>query len=251
MRYIFSFLSLLQLSLLSCIPLIIQGEGIEKTSIATFNEDLTNDGYHETIQLNGQLLAPASNYYHQITVDIFHNDAKQWHLKFSGGYDPVIDFLDLNNNGTNDLFYQSKKSDGQAIYDQHLYTLNNYHLQEIPLPKPYDLKGKFLGDFQAQIQISPLGHVEPIIVDISRQKQKYIKLGIYNHKGNLQQEKKLTISPAFLYNPVRLSIRNGYGLKSFQKVYGAGETDEIGVIETLWYYENDGWIILQTHFNLH
>ena len=53
------------------------------------------------------------------------------------------------------------------------------------------------------------------------------------------------IDPIAFFEPVEISDRNGYGLKSFKQISGAYHADQLGVVETLWYYEDGKWIALQ------
>ncbi len=45
---------------------------------------------------------------------------------------------------------------------------------------------------------------------------------------------------------MQISDSQGYGLKSSQEIYGTNKDDSLGTIETLWYFEDEKWIILQT-----
>jgi hypothetical protein len=152
----------------------------------------------------------------------------------------------LNHDHINDLFYQSRKDGSKKLYSQHLYTLKNNKIKEIPLPKQNYIKGNFNDNFQIQIQVSTKINSNPIIIDVEDRAKNYIKHGIYNKKGKLLKPSTVMIAPIAYYEPTLISKSKGYGLKSFQQISGVAPDDKLGNIETLWYYENGGWIILQT-----
>lgn len=249
MSYIFSLLLFLQFPLINDIsPATTNNENKEISPISTYEEDLTNDGFKEMIELNGKLLSKESEYFQTISIAIKSLDKKQWDLHFSGGYQPKIRFLDLIHNGTSDLFYQSSMKNNDGPYDHYLYTLKNQKLTEIPLPQHPYVEGRFLDDFQIEIKLSPLGKLKPVIFDIDNQAKKYIKAGIYHQNGQILKDLRVQMDPISRYEPVKIGTKKGYGLKSYQHAYGIDHTDHLGTVETFWYYENNRWTILQTNW---
>lgn len=244
MNYILSLFLLLQIPFINTV--VKDLDNLEQVHISTYEEDLTNDDLKESIVLNGELLSVESDFYQKLSIDILKFDSKKWTLQFTGGYRPTVQFLDLNHNGSNDLFYQSAQTDQDGPYDQHLYTFIHQKPIEIPLPKHHYMEGVFLDNFRIQIQFSPLDKHKLITLHIDDHAEKYSKLGIYNLQGKLLETRQVIIDSIFFYDPVQIGTKNGYGLKSYQHVYGANHYDLLGTIETLWYYENDRWINLQT-----
>jgi len=212
--------------------------------IKTYEEDVTGNGLKEIIELKGVLFSPDSNYYRDIEAVITSSENKVWEIPYMGGYDPSISFIDLNHDKVNDIFFQSATGGSGGLYQYYLHTLVKNKLSEIPLPEQPFVKGKFLDDFKIEVKISP--DMEPNIVDLQTRKDEYIRLGLYSKDGKLIKETSAMVDPIAFFEPKFISKSKGYGLKSYQQVSGAYHADQIGTVETLWYYDRDKWIILQT-----
>ncbi|SFA92048.1 hypothetical protein SAMN04488072_103275 [Lentibacillus halodurans] len=231
------------------IPVIAASEEDNQPSsqqLAEHHKDVTDDSTEETIELEGLLFAPDSDYYAEIWAAISDNDGQEWEILYEGGYEPDIQFYDLNHDGVKDIFYQSATGGNGGLHHYQLHTLKNKQLQEIPLPKQEYLHAEFKDNFQAEIQIDH--EQEPNVVNIKDRSSEYVQLGIYDENGKLIDNTSPLIAPIAFFEPVEISERKGYGLKSHQQISGAYQADELGTVETLWYYENDKWIILKTEW---
>ncbi|MBP2076402.1 hypothetical protein [Oceanobacillus polygoni] len=214
--------------------------------IESYQVDITGDGEVETIELMGKLFAPDAQYYQDIWADIRSSNEQEWKINYGGGYEPELQFIDLNHDGIKDIFYQSPTGGSGGLYTSFLHTLANQELTEIPLPEQRYVSGKFEENFQVIIEIVPNG--KPIVMDVKDRAEDYIRLGIYDKERNLLKPTSLMIDPIAFYEPISISESKGYGLKSYQQISGAYHADRLGTIETLWYYENGEWIILQTNW---
>ncbi|MFD2043211.1 hypothetical protein ACFSTA_02380 [Ornithinibacillus salinisoli] len=214
--------------------------------IESYQEDVTGDGKKEEIALKGVLFSPESNYYRDIVAVIKNHEDKTWEIKYGGGYDPTIQFIDFNHDKVNEIFYQSPTGGSGGLHHYKLHTLIQYNLTEIPLPKQDYVKGKFIDDFKVEIQFSPTK--EPITVDVEHRSDNYIQQGIYDQKGKLLKNTSVLVDPIAYFEPIFISNSKGYGLKSYQQISGAFHADQLGTIESLWYYERDKWIILKTEW---
>ncbi|PAV27715.1 hypothetical protein CIL05_20410 [Virgibacillus profundi] len=212
--------------------------------IETYESDITGDGQDEIIELKGILFSEDASYYREIWAEITSKHGQQWKITYGGGYEPVLQFVDLNHDNINDIFYQSPTGGSGGLYNYQLNTLANEKLTDIPLPEQRYIKGMFEDNFNVIIQISP--DSKPIVMDVKDRKDDYIRLGIYDTEGNLLKPKSVMIDPIAFFEPILISKSKGYGLKSYQQISGAYHADRLGTIETLWYYENNEWIILQT-----
>lgn len=214
--------------------------------IESYQVDITGDGEVETIELMGKLFAPDAQYYQDIWANIRSSNEQEWKINYGGGYEPELQFIDLNHDGIKDIFYQSPTGGSGGLYTSFLHTLANQELTEIPLPEQRYVSGKFEENFQVIIEIVPNG--KPIVMDVKDRAEDYIRLGIYDKEGNLLKPTSLMIDSIAFYEPISISESKGYGLKSYQQISGAYHADRLGTIETLWYYENGEWIILQTNW---
>lgn len=218
------------------------------TTIERYSEDITGDGLKETIELKGILLSEDHNYYRKIWVDIHNEDGKEWKISYEGGYEPKLQLIDVNHDNIADLFYQSAKGGSGGLYNYNVHTLNNEKVTKIPLPKQQYLKGSFKDNFIVHIQLSP--YQKPIEINVEDHKEDYIRLDLYDENGLLKSKAQTSvmIDPIAFFEPVFISKSKGYGLKSNQKISGAYHADQLGIVETLWYFDKGDWIILKTEW---
>ncbi|WP_010532329.1 hypothetical protein [Lentibacillus jeotgali] len=223
-------------------------ENDEPTShqLNDYNHEVTGDTTEELVELKGKRLASDSNYYAEIWVSVSNSDEQEWKIPYEGGYDPEVQFFDLNHDGVNDMFFQSAAGGSGGFYHSHLHTLKNDQLKEIPLPEQEFINADFKDNFKVEIQIDH--EQKPSIVDVKDRSSEYVELGIYDESGKLIEKTSPMIAPIAFYEPVKISEDKGYGLKSRQKISGAYRADQLGTVETLWYYEKDEWIILKTEW---
>lgn len=235
---------LMLLMIMPSISPTAETEGI--SLIKTYEENLTGNHQKEKIELLGRLFSPEGLYYKDIWAEIHSGKGESWRIDYGGGYEPEMQFIDLTHDGEKDIFYQSPTGGSGGLYTSRLDSLANGKLKEIKLPDQPYVKGDFKSNFQAKISISP--KEKPVIVDVRSRMKDYVRLGIYNEEGMLLKPTPLLIDPIAFYEPVLLSDQKGYGLKSYQQISGAYHADQLGTIETLWYYDIDKWIVLQTNW---
>ncbi|WP_087972777.1 hypothetical protein [Oceanobacillus rekensis] len=218
----------------------------EPILIETYKEDVTGDGDNETIDLKGILFSPDTQYYKDIWITVTTTSGADWKINYGGGYEPVLQFIDLTHDGIKDIFYQSPTGGSGGLYTSNLHTFANSEMQEIALPDQQYVNGNFEENFNVTIKIAPNG--KPIVVDVKDRAEDYIRLGIYDKNGKLLKPTDLMIDPIAFFEPNLISDSKGYGLKSFKQISGAYHADGLGTIETLWYYENGNWVILKTEW---
>jgi len=218
----------------------------EAKIIETYEEDVTGDGVDEVIKLKGTLFSSDSNYWNHVWAEVASNDDETWEITYEGGYEPNLQFIDLNHDNSKDILYQSATGGSGGLYNYQLNSLSGGELTEIPLPIQDYLTGEFTEQFTVLIQLTP--YQEPIHVDVSDRAEDYIRLGIYNENGDLLEATSVMIDPIAFFEPVRISEEKGYGLKSYQQISGAYHADGLGTVESLWYFEDGKWTILQTEW---
>lgn len=248
MKYVLSvFIFLTLLYAYSNHPIALENEKApEATIIDVYQADITGDGQNEEIKLKGILFSKDAKYYREVWADITTIHNKQRKINYKGGYDPSIELVDLNHDQINDVFYQSSTGGSGGLHNYHLHTLANGELNEIPLPEQPYIKGEFKDDFKVTIQFTPAS--KPIKIDVKDRSADYIRLGIYNQQGNLLKSPSIMIDPIAFFEPVLISKSKGYGLKSYKQISGAYHADQLGTVESLWYYEKGKWITLQTNW---
>ncbi|WP_330949705.1 hypothetical protein [Virgibacillus sp. MG-45] len=214
--------------------------------LQTYQEDVTGNGLKERIQLKGSLFSPESKYYQTINTTIQTKDNNHWTITYDGGYDPTLTFIDLNHDRIADIFFQSATGGSGGIYQSKLHTLAANTLTEIPLPKLAYVSGEFQDNFSLKLSLFP--QKEPFLINAKNRADEYIRLGLYNKKGKLLKKQNLMFDPIAFYEPIFINKEKGYGLKSYQQVSGAYHADQLGTIETIWYYDNNKWINLKTEW---
>jgi hypothetical protein len=226
-------------------PLQVQATEVKPILIETYEADITSDGNNEKIELKGVLFSPDSKFYQQLWAEISNQKKEKWKIYYPGGYDPTLQFIDLNHDNKTDIFYQSATGGSGGLYNYQLNTITIDTVQEIELPKQMYLSGVFKDNFKIELKLTATS--EPIIIDVKNRAEDYVRLGIYDQQGELlSKNKTVMIDPIAFFEPLIVNETKGYGLKSYQQISGAYHADRLGTVETVWYFENDNWIILQT-----
>ncbi|GAB3808280.1 hypothetical protein [Virgibacillus kimchii] len=244
MRFFFTIL-LFFFIMLYVQPVIAQ-EIPDTVELESFEADVTGDGQNETIILMGIPFSSESSYLRDVWVEITNEMDDEWTISYEGGYEPTIQLMDFNGDGIKDIFYQSATGGSGGLHHYQLSTLRNNELNEIALPQQQYLEGAFEENFTVTFQLSPTH--KPSEIDVSDRASEYIRLGLYNEEGKLLEQTSVMINPISFYEPTLISKSKGHGLKSYQQISGAYHADQLGTVETLWYYENGEWIILQTEW---
>lgn len=216
----------------------------ENKIIALYKEDITGDGQKETVELKGILLSDNSDYYREIWADITNEHSKQWRVSYGSGYQPKLQFLDLNHDDVNNLLFTSETDLDDESKKTQLHSLKGGNLKGIEMPEQNYIDTTYENNFKVKVQLSPKSDVH--LLDIKNESADYIKNGIYNHDQTAIKPFSPKLEPTINYEPLFMNENNGHGLKSEQNLYGLKENDPLGTVETVWYYENNQWIILHT-----
>lgn len=206
-------------------------------TILEYRHDVTGDGKPEKITLFGIRFANNAAYYKKIWAEIAIQKGKHIKINYEGGYEPKLEFADLNHDGVDDILYSSATGGSGGLYNYALHTVKNAKRLEIPLPEGLQIEGSFQKNFKAVLQIP--GIKKPIRLDLRSRKADYLRLGLYQKNGLLNEPTELMIDPIAFFDVVKMD--KGYGLKSYRQVSGAYHADRLGTVETLWYYENGTW----------
>lgn len=244
MRYTLILITIFLLSFTDfLLPTNTSGHNNEEL-IMKYEEDITGDGNKETIELKGIRLSTNTDYYREVWIDIESKQQQNWQITYQGGYNPHLDFIDLNNDQVNDIFYQSSSDDQYIKSTYHIHTLKDGQVNEMALPKQNHITSEFIDQFKISIQLSPT--TDPITLSIESESDYYIKNGVYNEQGKLLKEKSATLNPSINIEPLLISARNGYGLVTQQNIVDTFNKDDLTTIETFWHFEDNQWTILKS-----
>lgn len=210
--------------------------------INSIEEDISGDGIREYLKLQGELIAEDSSFYQNVWLDILNTFGQEWTISLKGGYHPEIMLYDINHNDINDIIYQVALDEENKRFSTQVYTLTNNKIEQITVPTNNQIKGKYIDDYKIALTFHP--NDKPLHFPVNKDDEKLIETNIYDDNGKLQQDISLIIDPIQKYEPTLISESKGYGLKSIQNVRNDDNNNIIGTIETLWYFNNDKWIIL-------
>lgn len=208
-------------------------------TLLEYRHDVTGDGKPEKITVYGIPFETGSGFLREIWAIIELNNGETLRIDYEGGYEPKLEFADLNHDNVDDILFSSPTGGSGGLYNYALHTVKDNKLEEIPLPSPLPIESSFQDNFKASIKIP--GIEETIILDVSDRKEEYIRLGLYQKNGLLNEPMELMLDPIAMFEVIEIEGKEGYGLKSFRQVSGAYHADQLGRVEAEWYYENGEW----------
>ncbi|MCJ8007618.1 hypothetical protein ACFFF5_15720 [Lederbergia wuyishanensis] len=217
-------------------------------TILEYHHDVTGDGIPEKITVYGNPLKDNKDYYQEVCAEIEGKGIRKIQILYEGGFEPKLEFVDLNHDGADDILYSSATGGSGGLYNFALHTIKEGTLRELPLPEPLPVESSFQNNFKAFMTVP--GIPNPIQLNLSNRSEDYIRLGLYQKKGMLNEPAELMIDPIAFFQIVKIKGKAGYGLKSYRQVSGAYHADGIGTIEVLSYFENGEWSTMKVEWKL-
>ncbi|MGM0844828.1 MAG: hypothetical protein ACQEUT_07610 [Bacillota bacterium] len=209
--------------------------------ITSYEEDVTGDKAEDKIVLWGKPYEPGALYYKETWAEIQTADGKNFRIDYVGGYEPSIQFPDLNHDGVKDLLQSSATGGSGGLNNYSLYTLANDKKKDIGMPPALSIDAHFEKNYRGVITFFDTN--ESFTVDLSDRKEDYERLGIY-HEGKLNEPTEMMVIPYAMFEPVKIKGKDGLGLRGVQRVSGAYQADAIGNVYSYWFYENDQWNLI-------
>ncbi|WP_156958485.1 hypothetical protein [Virgibacillus sp. SK37] len=218
---------------------------MKEVIINSYHVDLKQNGVKENIHLKGNPFSKQSAYYPRIWAEIKGVSDKVRKIELGGGYRPSLKFIDYNHNQLEDILYQSSTTAHESeVYNYTLISVEEDNIEEIRLPKREYMDLLFKDNFELTVKLSP--QLSPLSIDVSNNSKELTRLGIYSKDGKVLKEKPVINRHIISFDPIELSGGKGYGLKSKMKLSLSSSSNNLGVVETLWYYKDGKWIILKT-----
>ncbi|MCP3740971.1 hypothetical protein [Rossellomorea sp. BNER] len=238
---LFAFAAFFILSLHALAGNFVQGEDTNNNALVidTYEKDVTGNGKPDKIVLWGKPF-PDALYYKEVWAEITTDSKKSIRINYEGGYEPKIEFVDLNHDGVKDLLQSSATGGSGGLYNFNLHTLANNTLTDIGLPEPLTIQAHFEDNYKASITFEDTN--QSYTVDLSDRKEDYNRLGLY-HNGRLNEPTELMIIPYAFFEPIKIEGKDGLGLKANQQISGAYHADGIGIASSYWYYEDGKWVL--------
>ncbi|WNS77415.1 hypothetical protein RRV45_10655 [Bacillus sp. DTU_2020_1000418_1_SI_GHA_SEK_038] len=219
------------------------GENSSKMiTISKDKEDVTGDGKKDEIILKGLPYEEGTDFLKEIYMEIQASNKKSFNVEFDSGFNPRVNFIDLNHDGLKDIFVTVDTGGSGGITNHYLYTVKNFALTDLTVPEPLVINSQFLDGYKAAITIQDTG--ESYTFDLSNRAEDYERTGLYQ-KGKLSEPTELMVDPFSTLKPVLVDGKQ-YGLKGTQAISGAYHADRIAIIESLWLYEDGKWSLKNT-----
>jgi hypothetical protein len=220
----------------------MEKQPVNEMTVNVYKKDVTGDGKKDTITLKAIPFSPDALFLKQIWADINTSEGSKIRIDYEGGYEPKIQFVDLNHDGIKDMLYSSATGGSGGLYNVALHTLADNKLVDIGLPEPLTIQAQFEDDYQASITFVDTN--QSYTVDLRDRKEDYDRLGIYTN-GTLNEPMELMVLPYAFFEPTKIIGKPGKGLKGYQQISGAYKADGIGTATSYWYYENDQWNLIK------
>lgn len=225
----------------------IQGAEKAETLIEIYNVDIDGDGLPEKISLHGQLLHEYSSYFQNVWLDISDSFSMRHKIVLLNGYAPALSFIDLTQDGNNDLFYESAVDPDYKKRTYQLYHFKNGVPTKVKLPTRNYINIILQDEFKIAFRLSPTD--DWTVKKIDPYHQVVNRHNIYNEKGSLITEQNLTVQTVHLMKPILIHQKKGYGLKTYEYIT-TNLNETIGQLETIWYYKEGKWLNLKTNIIL-
>ncbi|OJH19465.1 hypothetical protein BLX88_09805 [Bacillus obstructivus] len=239
-EYVFGLLAFFFMSLCTvAITYAVESETVKEKVIHEYNMDVTGDKKNDHIVLKGIQIDPSSAYMKKIWAEITTSANTKYRIDYAPGYEPKIEFADLNHDGVVDLFQSSATGGSGGLNNYHLSTLKDGTASILPLPHSLNIQGHFENNFKASIQIPETQFTKT--VDLSNRKKDYIRLGLYQKNGELNEPTELMIDPVAMYKIIKLNGTKEVGLKAYRQISGAYHADVLGTVTSIWNFENGTW----------
>ncbi|WP_018663584.1 hypothetical protein [Heyndrickxia acidiproducens] len=242
-EYVLALLAFLFMSM-STVAITYAGEQaqMKDASIHHYDEDITGDGKKDSIVLKGMPFEKRGRYLKKIRADISTSDGKAFRIDYEPGYEPALQFVDLNHDGVKDVLGFSESGGSGGIIRYRLDTFSGGVGKSLPLPPALKLAGKFEDVFAASLRMEDTKST--YFIDLRKRKDDYIRLGIYQHDGTLNEPLELMIDPVAVYKPQKVKGKKGFGLTGYQQVSGAYHADRLGTVVSTWYFEDGKWQLI-------
>lgn len=204
--------------------------------------DVTGDGKDDLIEIKGNPYEEGEQFLKEIKLHISASNGKEYKAELDGGYNPYVQFVDLNHDAVKDIYVSVETGGSGGITNDYLYTLKDFQLTDLTVPDPLVINGQFHNGYKASITIQETG--KSVTFDLRNRGSEYEKSGLFIN-GMLSEPTELMVDTYSVLKPVLLDGKF-HGLVGNQAISGAYHTDWIANVESTWVYENGKWTVKDT-----
>lgn len=227
---------------LSAITGVYAGEAGDKTiTVSKDKIDVNGDKKEDTIYIKGIRYEEGAAFLKEVFLEVAASDGKTYKTEFSGGYEPRIQFEDLNHDGIKDMFICIPTGGSGGLSNFYLSTLHDNKLTDLTVPNPLIIDSQFENGYKASVAIQDTG--QSYTFDLRERAADYERLGLYVN-GKLNEPSELMVNPYIALKIIPVEGRQG--LIGAQRISGAYNADTIAFVESIWIYENGKWSLKNT-----
>lgn len=199
--------------------------------------DVSGDHKVDKVMIKGIPYEKGSQFLKEIILDIHASNGKTYEANLEEGFDPTVQFVDLNHDGIKDMFISINTGGSGGISNYNLFTLKDFSLTDLDVPEPLIINGQFQNGYKATITIQETN--QSFTFDLRNRADDYERLGLFQN-GKLSEPTELMVDPFSTLKPTMLSS-NKYGLIGIQAISGAYHADRIALVESVWEYKAGKW----------
>jgi hypothetical protein len=208
--------------------------------------DLTGDGVADTLVMTGSKESPDSPYIRNIELELTDGKSKETVRTPIGdiaeGYNPKFTLLDADHDGVDDVFVAADTGGSGGIVEYSLITFKGGKPAELVpqqvLNDAPQFDVTFEDGFKAKLVNKQSG--KSTTVDISRGKDNYLQLGIYDEQGKLLKPVQGWADGYGLLEPQK-QADGSYVFEGVQQVAGAAHVDRIATVYSRWAIQDGQW----------
>jgi hypothetical protein len=224
----------------------VQASEGSRIVIQQVKADLTGDGVVDTLALTGSKESSDSPYIRDIELELTDGQSGKT-VRTSigdnnGGYGPKFTLLDANHDGVDDVYVSADTGGSGGIIEYSLVTFKG-GTPEALVPQQvlndapqFDVT--FEDGFLAKLVDKQSG--QATTVDISRGKDNYLELGIYDEQGKLLKPVQGWADGYGLLEPQKQTDES-YVFEGVQQVAGAAHVDRIATVISRWAIVDGQW----------
>ncbi len=203
--------------------------------------DVSGDKKEDTVYIKGVYYEEGASFLKEIFLEIAASNGKTYKADLTGGYDPDIQFEDLNHDTVKDMLISIPTGGSGGYSNFYLYTLKDFQLADLKVPSPLVINSQFENGYKANITIQESG--QSYTFDLKDRSEEYERLGLYVN-GKLSEPTELMVNP---YSALKIaSVEGKKGLMGVQRISGAYNADTIAFVESFWLYEDGKWVLKNT-----
>ncbi|MED3551898.1 hypothetical protein [Cytobacillus praedii] len=222
---------------------VYAGENNSKWKTLSKNSmDVTGDGKDDLIEIRGIPYEEGQQFLKEIQLRISASNGQEYKTDLDGGYNPQVQFVDLNHDNVKDMYVSIDTGGSGGISNHYLYTLKDFKITDLTVPDPLVINGQFHNGYKASITIQETG--KSVTFDLRNRGMDYEKSGLFIN-GKLSEPTELMVDGYSSLKPVIFNAEN-YGLTGVQAISGAYHADWIANVVSTWMYENGKWILKDT-----